>query len=96
MKSKTVLLTSMGVLLIGFLFPESLTMPVEGANQSSYSIDSFWFYPWGKSITHNLHYSIITLFPYVWLADKSVEGWKKIFYLNPIPYLIEADVKNRL
>lgn len=27
MKSKTVLLTSMGVLLIGFLLPESLTMP---------------------------------------------------------------------
>ncbi|EMP01631.1 hypothetical protein LEP1GSC171_1035 [Leptospira santarosai str. HAI1380] len=25
---------------------------MEGANQSSYSIDSFWFYPWGKSITH--------------------------------------------
>ncbi|WP_016753913.1 M23 family metallopeptidase [Leptospira santarosai] len=174
MKSKTVLLTSMGVLLIGFLLPESLTMPVEGANQSSYSIDSFWFYPWGKSITHkgvdifakkgkkvfssvegivvfqgsidmggnvvlvlgpkwkfhyyahlneneisaplfvrkgteigsvgnsgnavgkppHLHYSIITLFPYVWLADKSVEGWKKMFYLNP--NLIEVGVKNRL
>lgn len=27
-------------------------MPVEGATKSSYHPNSFWFYPWGKSITH--------------------------------------------
>ena len=37
--------------------------------------------------TH-LHYSIETLFPYVWLYDsKSIEGWKKMFYLNPVKEL---------
>ena len=37
--------------------------------------------------TH-LHYSIETLFPYAWLYDsKSVEGWKKMFYLNPVKEL---------
>ena len=35
----------------------------------------------------HLHYSIRTLIPYPWLADKSIQGWKKIHYLNPIPYL---------
>lgn len=27
-------------------------MPVEGATKSSYHPDSFWFYPWARSITH--------------------------------------------
>ena len=37
--------------------------------------------------TH-LHYSIETLFPYIWLYDsKSIEGWKKMFYLNPVKEL---------
>ena len=34
----------------------------------------------------HLHYSIVTLLPYVWRADGSRQGWKKIFYLNPIEY----------
>ncbi len=34
----------------------------------------------------HLHYSIFTPVPYVWRADKSVQGWKKMFYLNPIDY----------
>lgn len=28
-------------------------MPVDGAGKSSYHTQSFWYYPWGKSITHN-------------------------------------------
>lgn len=33
---------------------------------------------------HHLHYAIETVFPYVWLYDnKAVDGWKKIFYLDP-------------
>ena len=35
----------------------------------------------------HLHYSIITLFPYPWRWDKGVQGWQKIFYLNPNTYL---------
>ena len=34
----------------------------------------------------HLHYSHITLLPYVWRIDDSTQGWKKAFYLNPIEY----------
>ncbi|MCB9448268.1 MAG: M23 family metallopeptidase [Flavobacteriales bacterium] len=141
-------------------------MPVEGAGPNSYHHKSFWFYPWGKSVTHkgvdifarkgtpvhaatsgvvvfageismggnvvlvlgpkwrihyyahleesrvspgrfvdhqtligtvgnsgnakgkpaHLHYSIVTLIPYPWRIDSSHQGWKKMFYLNPISY----------
>ncbi len=142
-------------------------MPVEGATSSDYNKDSFWYYPWGRSITHkgidifasrgtklrsavsglvlytgeikfggkvvvvlgpkwrihyyahldeiatssfsfvnqktkigtvgntgnaqgkpaHLHYSIITPIPYPWRIDGDRQGWKKMFYLNPIDYL---------
>lgn len=39
----------------------------------------------GKS--PHLHYAIITLIPYIWRADRDRQGWKKMFYLNPIDYL---------
>jgi murein DD-endopeptidase MepM/ murein hydrolase activator NlpD len=35
----------------------------------------------------HLHYSITTLIPYVWRVDGDPQGWKKMFYLNPIEYL---------
>jgi murein DD-endopeptidase MepM/ murein hydrolase activator NlpD len=36
----------------------------------------------------HLHFAIETLFPYVWLYDsKAVEGWKKMYYLNPLKEL---------
>ncbi|XPF94955.1 M23 family metallopeptidase [Colwellia sp. RE-S-Sl-9] len=31
----------------------------------------------------HLHYSIITLLPYLWKIDGSNQGWKKAFYLDP-------------
>lgn len=34
----------------------------------------------------HLHYSYITLLPYVWKIDSSTQGWKKAFYLNPVEY----------
>lgn len=40
------------LLLLGFVFPENFKMPVLGANKGDYNQKSFWFYPWGKSITH--------------------------------------------
>lgn len=35
----------------------------------------------------HLHYSIVSLIPYPWRIDSSKQGWKKMFYLNPITYL---------
>jgi len=35
----------------------------------------------------HLHYVIASLIPYTWKIDNSIQGWKKMFYLNPIEYL---------
>ncbi len=34
----------------------------------------------------HLHYSIVTLLPYIWKIDNDRQGWKKMFYLNPIEF----------
>ena len=155
------------ILVVGLLLPQNLSNPVEGATHSDYNHESFWYYPWGKSVTHkgvdifantgtelhpatygwvlycgeismggkvvlmlgpkwrlhyyahlneirthslafkgkkgvigtvgtsgnaagkspHLHYSIVTLIPYPWRIDTGPQGWKKMFYLNPIPFL---------
>jgi peptidoglycan LD-endopeptidase LytH len=155
------------VIVIGFVLPQRFKMPVEGATKGDYNIESFWYYPWGRSITHkgvdifakegtnlypstngiviysgqlkmggnvilflgpkwrfhyyahlhdikaksfswanknrvigtvgssgnavgkppHLHYSIVTPLPYIWRIDKAKQGWRKMFYLNPIEYL---------
>ena len=141
-------------------------MPVQGATSADYNQESFWYYPWGRSVTHkgvdifarkgthihsstiglvllcgevgmggksililgpkwrlhyyahlheittenfsfvgkssvigtvgasgnaagkppHLHYSIFTPIPYLWRVDQERQGWKKMFYLNPIDY----------
>lgn len=40
------------VLGAGLLVPERFTMPVRGATRTSYDQRSFWYYPWGRSVTH--------------------------------------------
>lgn len=35
----------------------------------------------------HLHFTIATLIPYIWRWDTEVQGWKKIFYLNPLDYI---------
>ncbi|MGZ4048999.1 MAG: peptidoglycan DD-metalloendopeptidase family protein [Bacteroidia bacterium] len=40
------------ILLIGFLIPENMSIPVAGANRNSWNKESFWYYPWGRSGTH--------------------------------------------
>jgi len=41
-----------------------------------------------KGKAPHLHYSIVSPFPYLWLRDaKSVQGWKKMFYLDPGRFL---------
>jgi len=152
---------------IGLLLPQSMTIPVAGASERSWNHRSFWYYPWGESVTHkgidifarkgtpvvsatyglclyagevgrggtsavvlgpkwrlhyyahlsrldvsllepvaagdrigavgdsgnargkqpHLHYGILTLVPYPWRIDGSVQGWKKMFYLNPDDYI---------
>lgn len=155
------------IIIAGFLVPQRFSMPVERATKADYNKDTFWYYPWGKSVTHkgvdifakdgtniksatlglvlysgkikvggnivlilgpkwrlhyyahlkdlktstlswanreeiigtagssgnakgkapHLHYSIVTPIPYIWRIDKDRQGWKKIFYLNPLDYL---------
>lgn len=43
----------MGMILgIGLLLPEPFTMPVRDATRNSYDQRSFWYHPWGRSVTH--------------------------------------------
>ena len=166
---KKLFIVLMVVLVIGYLIPQKIRMPVDGATRKSYSQNSFWAYPWGKSVTHkgvdifakrgtnihpatpgivlykgtkprggnvvfilgpkwrihyyahldkikanrfsivsaktvigtvgntgnaagkpsHLHYTIKTIIPYPWRIDKSIQGKRKMFYLNPIKYLNE-------
>ncbi|GAB1308388.1 M23 family metallopeptidase [Urechidicola sp. KH5] len=166
-KRKKVLYGLLTILIIGFLIPQNLKIPVKGATKSDYNPKSFWFYPWGKSVTHkgvdifakkgtdinsstngivlfsgeirvggkivvvlgpkwrlhyyahldelnaskfsfvsqntkigtvgtsgnargkpaHLHYSIMTIIPYIWQIDRDKQGWKKMFYLNPIEFI---------
>ncbi len=165
-KRKKIWISLLVIIVIGFIIPQNLEMPVKGATKSDYNSKSFWFFPWGKSITHkgvdifakkrtsinsstsglvlysgsisiggkvvvilgpkwrlhyyahlnqiktspfsfvtknhtigtvgssgnaagkssHLHYSILTMFPYLWRIDSDKQGWKKMFYLNPIKY----------
>ncbi len=34
----------------------------------------------------HLHFTLFTAIPYPWRIDKSPQGWKKMFFLNPITY----------
>lgn len=165
-KKNKISISCLMILIIGFLIPQNLKMPVQGAGKSDYNPKSFWFFPWGESVTHkgvdifakkgteiysstygivlysgeinrggkftlilgpkwrlhyyahlnklkisslslvnkktiigtvgtsgnavgkppHLHYSILTLIPYIWRVDSDKQGWKKMFYLNPIEY----------
>jgi peptidoglycan LD-endopeptidase LytH len=38
----------------------------------------------------HLHYTLSTLIPYPWRRDRSRQGARKMFYLDPIPYLNAA------
>lgn len=42
----------LALVICPYLLPQWWTNPVEGMTTSSYHPDSFWYYPWGKSITH--------------------------------------------
>ena len=40
------------IILIGFLLPQKMIIPVQGATTSDWDKASFWAYPWGTSVTH--------------------------------------------
>lgn len=40
------------ILILGFLLPQKMIIPVENADLNSWDKKSFWAYPWGSSITH--------------------------------------------
>ncbi len=39
----------------------------------------------------HLHYSVLTLLPYPWRWDRSTQGWRKMFYLDPGALLSPAE-----
>ena len=47
-----ILILAAGILIAGWIVPQNLTMPVEGATATDYDQHSFWAYPWGESVTH--------------------------------------------
>ena len=169
-KRKKIFLAIAGVIVFGFLMALlPFRNPVEGGTPSDYHPQSFWYYPWGTSVTHkgvdifkkkgtpvrtaypmelvlyaghmpgkggnvvitlapgwrlhyyahldevttfplalggkigtvgqtgnaantppHLHFGVGTLYPRPWAIDDSPHGFRKIFYLNPIPQLDKA------
>ncbi len=162
--TRKLLFIPLGLLILGFILPQKMIIPVNNATTDSWAIDSFWAYPWGTSVTHkgidifanrgtdvisstygivvytheggkggkaimilgpkwrfhyyahldsydaftfkpvrpgtvlgivgdtgnakgkppHLHYAITSPFPYPqWYDSGSVQGWKKMFHLNP-------------
>jgi len=50
--TKIVLLVILFFLLIGFLLPESMVIPVQNATKDSWNHKTFWAHPWGRSVVH--------------------------------------------
>ena len=42
----------------------------------------------GNAKEPQLHFGIMTLVPHIWRFDNSTQGWKKMFYINPIHSLL--------
>jgi len=40
------------VIVLGYCLPDPAVIPVEGATRQSWDPQSFWYYPWGTSVTH--------------------------------------------
>ena len=41
-----------GIFIVGLIVPYSFQNPVEGATRNDYNQESYWYYPWGTSVTH--------------------------------------------
>ncbi|MDQ7050612.1 MAG: M23 family metallopeptidase [Enterobacterales bacterium] len=51
-KLKIVLPLMLVIITLGFIYPENLVIPVKDATISDWNKNSFWYEPWGKSVTH--------------------------------------------
>ena len=49
---KKILISFLIILVIGFLIPEKLIIPIKGASSSDWNHNTFWYEPWGKSGVH--------------------------------------------
>ena len=49
--AKIMLLPSLSLAFIGcgFFLPETPRIPVSGASRADWNLQSFWYYPWGRS-----------------------------------------------
>jgi len=45
---KRLFLAGLLILLIGFLIPQKLIIPVEGATPKVWNVKTFWYYLWGS------------------------------------------------
>ncbi len=169
---RKLLLTLIGLIIVlGYLLPEKMIIPVKDATPNDWNHQTFWFEPWGKSGVHkgidifankatplisasygiiiyqgqlgiggnviavigpkwkihyyahldsinvtmgqlvvtgemigttgdsgnakgkppHLHYSVVSLFPYLWRWDLSNQGWLKIFFLDPGELLLTSN-----
>lgn len=51
-KKQVFLVVVLAFFVVGYLIPENLIIPVEGASKSDWNPQSFWYEPWGKSGVH--------------------------------------------
>ena len=49
---KRITIGILSIILVGFLIPQNLKMPVVGADSNSYNHETFWYEGWGTSIVH--------------------------------------------
>ena len=49
---KAMMIVSATIIILGFLIPQNLKMPVVGAGQHSYNHKTFWYEGWGSSVVH--------------------------------------------
>jgi murein DD-endopeptidase MepM/ murein hydrolase activator NlpD len=52
LKRKRIYIGLLVVLIVGLLIPQRMVIPVQGASSKDWNSESFWYYPWGKSVTH--------------------------------------------
>jgi murein DD-endopeptidase MepM/ murein hydrolase activator NlpD len=51
-KSRIILLSLLAILIVGYLLPERIVIPVANASAKDWNRKSFWYEPWGTSGVH--------------------------------------------
>src|SRR5210317_1914337 len=49
---KRLLIVLLVILISGFFIPQQAQMPVKYATDADFHPESYWYYPWGKSVVH--------------------------------------------